>query len=290
MKKKQTDSDPLQDRVVSLELQLEKTNELLRQLLLSQQQQQGALEEDIYEEVGQDRTWDEEQYFVRIKPYNEKRGHLRRRTLVPELGRPINGGTGKIGDIPEWMPVDRARAITLTRYHQDGNNPDSPLVFDICTKRERELIDHREGQQRMAGLGMAGIPPAEVIRRQPQMQAKIRPLPSTVPSAERYGSQAPVIGNTKARTAPPAPPLQAGRRKALEGVPAVPPLPPAVADMPPPPPAPPARTPRMAKKGYNPEAVAEDMSYQAMGHGELDADIDAAAQIATEPMGRMTPA
>ena len=281
-KKRPVDEDPLQGRVNALELQLEKTNELLRQTLAAM----GMAQQDTAapaEEIGEDRSWNEDLYYVRIKPHNPKRGHVRRRTLVPELGRPINGGTGKVGDIPEWIPVPRDKAIALTKYHQDDNDLDSPLVFDICTKRERELIDHREAQQRMAGLGMAGMPPAEVLRQQPLLQAKVRPLPSTVTDAERFdsrarqGQMAPVVS--------PAPPVQAGRRKALEGLDSVPP----------PPPAPtaverPAGRPRMSKTGYNPDAVAEDLSFQAAGHGELDAAIEAASQLSSEPMGRITPA
>jgi len=224
--------------------------------------------------------WNEEEYYVRIKPYNPKRGLVRKRTLVPEIGRPINGGTGDVGDVPEWVRVRVDKAKALTRYRQNDADPDSPAVFDIATFAEMEEVNNREDQQRMAGLGMSGVTPMEVLRQaeQGKLKAKIgrdkpatRDRPSAVEGSDRFAS------------------AQSGRRAALDGL---------AAPVPPPPPAPEiedagdvediddVNTPAPPQMHKNPQA--EDLSVEAARGASIDEDI-ARIEMQTTGRSRMAP-
>lgn len=168
-----------------------------------------------------------DEYFVRIKPYDPKRKHLRKRQYFAELGRAINGGTGAPGDIPEWVRVNRPQAMALAQYLQDDNDPMSPAVLDVVTPEERTAIDAAEEQHRMAMLGMAGFTP------QAMMQAAQRPGHMRARTASFTPKAAPVAQAAQTRAAPslvqgaqafappaPLPPAAAaGRMAALADVP-----------------------------------------------------------------------
>jgi len=245
--------------------------------------------------------WSETYYYVRIKPYNPKRGFVRKRTLVPELGRPINGGTGEMGNVPEWMRVKREAAMALTKYHQKENDLESPRVFDIVTKEQMDEINAREDQQRMSNLGLAGMSPAEVLRQadQGKLTAKVREAPqrgkpSTVEGSDRFAR------------------VQPGRRDALAGIEVQPPAPQPMPEeaAPPPPPPPPAVAPVTTAKVEEPfpyddgdddgaEAPAaparavrnrdvEDLSIDA-ARASLDSEMARVAALTEGPMGRVRP-
>lgn len=283
-------SAAFQERISSLEKQLAHMAGMFEQVMSAM----GAGPQDNSQnesaEIGQPSDWSEDKYFVRIKPYDERRGFKRRRTLVPEIGRPINGGTGKVGDIPEWIPLDRDRAQQLLKYHQDDNDLTSPYVFDIVTARERETIDQREAQQRMASLGMVGIPPAEVLRRGAthELQARVgpppavRPAPAVVAGADHFSSQARTQQPMARQPLQAEAPVQAGRRQALEGLSAPPPPPPSAM-------AGSHHGGKMTKTGYNPDAVATDLAFQAAADPGLDAAMEAASQVGGGT-GRLAPA
>lgn len=239
----------------------------------------------------------EPHYYVRIKPFNKQRGHVRTRQFVRELGRPINGGTGQPGSIPEWVRVSPDIAMSMSIYKQNEEDPMSPPVFDIVTEHERQRIDQAEAQLRAASMGLAGFTPQAIMQTAqqagqltaqvaqgampPQMPAQ-RPVPSMMNGAEAYMQQPqqmapPSMGVPPPPVAPAAPAVQGGRAAALEGLPAVPPPPVAVPAPAPPPemeavpraaaPAPPPIQP-IGKRG-----VSEDIT------GEAFADVGAAKAI-----------
>jgi len=208
--------------------------------------------------------WAEDSYYVRIKPHNPKRGCFRRRISVPEIDRMIVGGTGLPGDVPEWIRVSRDVAQKVTRYKQK-RNPDSLPVFDIATFEEMEEINRREDQQRMAGLGMAGMLPGDVLREaeQGRLTAKVkeaREAPSTIEGSDRFAG------------------VQPGRRAALEGLEVV---------APPPPPSPTAEVfddddddalAPPAPPSHHRRADVEDLAVEA-ARARLDEDIARAEAI-----------
>jgi hypothetical protein len=102
-------------------------------------------------------------YYVRIKPYDKARKQVRRRQFFHELGRCLNGGTGQPGDIPEWIEVEAPVAAALSKYMQFPNDPMSPMVLDIVTPEQRAEIDAAESQVRAQTLGLAGMPPQQVL-------------------------------------------------------------------------------------------------------------------------------
>jgi len=113
-------------------------------------------------------------YFVRIKPYNPRRGCVRKRQFFNELGRAINGGTGEPGDVPEWVQVAPDVAAKLTVYHQNDNDPMSPLVLDFATQAEMLQINQVEEMYRARQLGVAAAGPLPPGQFAQQTQAAVR--------------------------------------------------------------------------------------------------------------------
>jgi hypothetical protein len=208
--------------------------------------------------------WGEEHdtYYVRLKPYNKRRGHLRLRMLVREIGRPINGGTGEVGQVPEWIRLPRDKAAGCKKYHQDDQNPDSPLCFDIATEAQMVEINRQEDQQRMASLGMAGLSPVEILEQADKMRARAHVKTpnnklSTVDGAQRFAN------------------AQPGRQAALQGL-----AEPATIE-------PAARAqPRPSSKE---PAIVEDMA-QVAGKAKLEGDMQRVAELTGGAVhGRVSP-
>lgn len=124
-----------------------------------------------------------QRWFIRIKPYNKKIGHVRRNQYFQEIGRVLHGGTGELGDIPEWVEVPEQVALSMTVYRQRENNINSPQTLDIVTEAEREYLDRVENSQRMSVLGLSGLSPTQALAQAKQAQAVTRQLSEPVPAA-----------------------------------------------------------------------------------------------------------
>lgn len=191
-----------------------------------------------------------ETVFVRLKPYDPAAGQLVQRASVPEitrpratkrprwdadagqfvqvesvtsLPRPIQGGTGLPGDIPEWIEVPRSVGIAVLSHRQSGDNPRAPALFDVVTPTERQAID--EAEQRARERVLAGQDPALVrmstaakASRLPGMKGgdtgpAVREAPSLLRGAEAH-LQGPSVDTSPAARArrqallqePPPPP------------------------------------------------------------------------------------
>jgi hypothetical protein len=91
------------------------------------------------------------EFWVRVKPYNQKKGFLVKRTRV--LGRLWKGGEGLLpNDIPEWVGVSQEQAEVLSYFHQTDGDDSTPKLFDIVTDAQRQRIDQGEMEQRMIAL------------------------------------------------------------------------------------------------------------------------------------------
>lgn len=87
-----------------------------------------------------------EQYrVVRIKPFNQAKGHLR-------INYGIGGHVFRGGVNPAWSQVTIDQANELAEAHQHSSDPNSPKVFDVCTYEEYRRIDSLE---RKVKLGVA---------------------------------------------------------------------------------------------------------------------------------------
>ncbi len=175
----------------------------------------------------------EEYYYVRIKPYDAQKGHVRRRQYFDEIGRAIDGGTGQPGDIPEWVKVTQGQAMALSVYRQNDDNQNSPAVLDIVTEEERERVDHAESQLRAATLGLAGMSPQAILQaaqRSGQINAQVasqgskakRSKPSIIQGADAYSPNEQPIANATAVAQKVPSSKNAGRMAALSNMPAPP--------------------------------------------------------------------
>jgi hypothetical protein len=220
-------------------------------------------------------------YHVRIKPYDDRpncpSGLRRRRMFVPEIGRPLDGGSGKPGDVPPWIIVKGTIAEQLMKYRQDPNDspdcPQTPPVFDICTPEERAAIDSVESRLRMATLGMLGMTPQQALEeaaKPGQVTAQTRPLrrgrgrpPGSGPRPPQR--EAPTLVQGAEQFVEHKAEIPAARSKALQG------LPPA-----PPPPAPPA--PVQDTDDGDDASQLEAMPPQRKRRSRLDVDIERASE------------
>lgn len=145
-------------------------------------------------------------WYVRIKPFDESLGHLRRTQTFHELGnRTLKGGTGGLRDIPQWVEINADQAWSMSKYRQDDSNPRSEPVCDIVTYAEMEQINEVENNYRMALMGY-GMPPqatlpqmnsvragVTVMGQQTAMQGGIAP-PSVITGAQLPSTAGPVPG------------------------------------------------------------------------------------------------
>lgn len=88
--------------------------------------------------------------FVRLKPYNPRKGFVTQRHAR-------GNDLFFIGGVrPNWYEVDDAVAEELKGDRQFHNDPDSKPLFDIMTKEEKEQVAAEEQHQVLAQLGAVG--------------------------------------------------------------------------------------------------------------------------------------
>jgi len=72
---------------------------------------------------------------ARIKPYNKRRGHLVR--ILNYRGIKFDATKG-------WYRVDDATAAVISSVHQDQNDLESPLAFDVMTEADARNLEKVE--------------------------------------------------------------------------------------------------------------------------------------------------
>ena len=99
-------------------------------------------------------------YWVRLKPMDKQRGHLRRGQFIPQLGMVLKGGTGAPGDVPVWAAVENPQhAYEISQLLQNDMKPHtSAFLCDVVTDEQRAQIDRIEEAYRMSSAGMSGMP------------------------------------------------------------------------------------------------------------------------------------
>jgi hypothetical protein len=81
--------------------------------------------------------------YVRKKPYDPKSGHTNRQYSVRFGGR-----FHKFNQVGIWIKVPKALADVLEDARHDAQNPNSPLIFEVYTKEEAEIIDRADKVRR----------------------------------------------------------------------------------------------------------------------------------------------
>ena len=76
-----------------------------------------------------------ETLFVRLKPYDPRRGHVIQRYIFGGIKFQVDRG---------WYRVTRDTAETLRGLHQCAYDDHSPAAFDICTLQEAQRLDAEE--------------------------------------------------------------------------------------------------------------------------------------------------
>jgi len=79
-------------------------------------------------------------YLARIKPFNPKRGYKVKRYTVFGIKFQVQNG---------WYRVDAAAAAYLKTVHQNNNDPDSPMVFDVCSEAEARRVVEAEKRAKL---------------------------------------------------------------------------------------------------------------------------------------------
>jgi hypothetical protein len=96
--------------------------------------------------------------FVRLKPYNPRRGYVRRRQMVEGVRFDVDHNWYRIDD---HAFAERLRAMT-----QDESDPESPALFDVCTESEARSIQERERERKgSASVDDAAASKPEAARR-----------------------------------------------------------------------------------------------------------------------------
>lgn len=80
-----------------------------------------------------------ETYFVRLKPYDPRRGQVIQRYLFRGIKFQVDRG---------WYHVKKEIAEALRPLHQIHTDDRSPPAFDVCTEKEAQAIDEEEGNTR----------------------------------------------------------------------------------------------------------------------------------------------
>lgn len=75
---------------------------------------------------------------ARVKPYNKRRGHLVR--ILNFKGIKFDATKG-------WYRVDDATAAAISSIHQDQNDIESPLVFDVMTEGDARNLEKAEAKK-----------------------------------------------------------------------------------------------------------------------------------------------
>ncbi len=76
-----------------------------------------------------------ETMFVRLKPFNPKRGHLLRRYTFQGI---------KFHEERGWYRVSKDVAEHLKAVHQVAVDLHSPMAFDVCTEEQAKATDAKE--------------------------------------------------------------------------------------------------------------------------------------------------
>ncbi len=151
----------------------------------------------------------EQVMLVRIKPYNPKKGHLRRVHIDNENNMRFREGAG-------WYEVPERIARKLRTELQKPYDPDSPEVFDVCTRAAALEIEQFEAIRRQQAAATAEEPIRLQVRRKARegvAERKVQPrrdiddLAEEVPSrrAPRIVTTGPEEVVMAGRKAAPAP-------------------------------------------------------------------------------------
>ena len=104
---------------------------------------------------------------ARLKPYNEKRGHVVRIYMIAGLRFDVDRG---------WYEVDDALAEELSKLTQNYDDPESPELFDVVTKEKAEQMEQAEADAEER---------AKATARRPASPSAGRPSRSSRTSDER---------------------------------------------------------------------------------------------------------
>lgn len=118
--------------------------------------------------------------FVRLKPYNPRRGYVVQRHGIGEMF--FVGGVR-----PNWYEVQDVVAERLAKKRQFHNDPDSKPLFDIMDREEKERVAAEEQNQVLAHLGAVG----QTVLMPPSVKE-----PKTVDLTDKGGSPPPVPGTS----------------------------------------------------------------------------------------------
>jgi hypothetical protein len=97
---------------------------------------------------------DNDVMYVRLKPYDKKRGYLVRRYMVAGHEFMTDHETGR----PIWNKVMKRAEDYLRALKQNPDDPESKDLFDVMTPEEYQQIREREQAQVMARFGIAESP------------------------------------------------------------------------------------------------------------------------------------
>lgn len=74
------------------------------------------------------------QMYIRLKPYNPRRGYTLKRFCV----------SGKVFQSGNWYKVSEATAQAVSELHQKAHDEDSPYAFDVATEQQARAIEDAE--------------------------------------------------------------------------------------------------------------------------------------------------
>lgn len=90
-------------------------------------------------------------FLVRLKPFNEKKGYVVRVYMIDGV---------RFHEERGWYEVPDEFANRLRDLHQDHYNEDSPVLFDVCTRKEAERLDAAAS---IAELKASAKKPAQIV-------------------------------------------------------------------------------------------------------------------------------
>jgi len=139
----------------------------------------------------------EEYLWARLTPFDEKRG-----AVVKRFG--IYGTMYQGGITPTWYKISPELAAKLIPRLQNDNDPRSLELFQIYSEEDRQRVDARENELRLAQIGLVSASAAIPVT--PLRSIDLRADPRGVPIPERSGRAAALPGIPPLRDVPqPAP-------------------------------------------------------------------------------------
>lgn len=125
--------------------------------------------------------------FVRLKPYNEKLGHLTQRYHYKRQLYFYDQSTQR----PVWFKVTKALSAELEELLQNETDPMSPKLFDVLDPEDHAEVLKTEENLRMVELGITtaasvqsvGIKPVDLTKKAAGRAAAV-PEASVVPVEE----------------------------------------------------------------------------------------------------------